>query len=51
MKNQNEGQPTIVKYVETSCPGIQLLNLSRCAIGYVVRGHRNIYYGDKCSTI
>ena len=47
MKNQTEGQPTIVKYIEPSCPGIQLLNLSRCAIGYVVRGHKNIYYGDK----
>lgn len=51
MKNQTEGQPTIVKYIEPSCPGIQLLNLSRCAIGYVVRGHKNIYYGDKHYTI
>ena len=51
MKGNNEGQPTIVKYVETDCPGIQLLKLSRCAIGYVVRGKKNIYYGDKHYTI
>ncbi|MBR4994447.1 MAG: helix-turn-helix transcriptional regulator [Alistipes sp.] len=46
-----ESQPTIVKYVEANCGGIYLLNLSRCAIGYVVRGKRNIYYGDTHYTI
>mgnify|MGYP002519893279 CR=1 FL=1 len=51
MKGNNQGQPTIVKYVEPSCMGIQLLNLSRCAIGYVVRGRKNVYYGDKHYTI
>lgn len=39
-------QPTIVKYVESARAGIQLLKLSRCAIGYVVRGEKHIYYGD-----
>jgi hypothetical protein len=51
MKGNNQGQPTIVKYVEPSCMGIQLLNLSRCAIGYVVRGRKNVYYGDKHYTV
>ena len=51
MKGNNQGQPTIVKYVEPNCSGIQLLNLSRCARGYVVRGRRNVYYGDKHYTI
>ena len=46
-----ESQPTIVKYVEANCAGIHLLNLSRCAIGYVVRGTKHIYYGDTHYTI
>ena len=46
-----DGQPTIVKYVEAMRAGIQLLNLSRCAIGYVVRGEKRIYYGDSHHTI
>lgn len=51
MKSQINGQPTIVKYVGANFSGIQLLKLSRCAIGYVVRGKRNIYYGDKFHTV
>ena len=50
-KTERLSQPTIVKYVETSRGGIQLLNLSRCAIGYVVRGEKHIYYGDTHHTI
>ena len=46
MKNESGSQPTIVKYVEATNAGIQLLTLSRCAIGYVLRGKRRIYYGD-----
>ena len=46
MKNESGSQPTIVKYVEATNAGIQLLTLSRCAIGYVLRGRRRIYYGD-----
>ena len=46
-----ESQPTIVKYVEANCAGIHLFNLSRCAIGYVVRGTKHIYYGDTHYTI
>ena len=51
MKGNLESLPTIVRYVEAKCSGIQLLKLSRCAIGYVVRGERNVYYGDKHFTI
>ena len=43
---EQDAQPTIVKYVESARAGIQLLKLSRCAIGYVVRGEKHIYYGD-----
>ena len=50
-KSEKINQPTIVKYVETSRGGIHLLTLSRCAIGYVVRGEKHIYYGDTLHTI
>lgn len=42
----NYQQPMVVKYVQTSRNGIQSYNLSRYAIGYVVRGKKYIYYGD-----
>lgn len=42
-----EEHATIVRYVEPNYAGIQLLNLSRCAIGYVVRGTKYVYNGDK----
>ena len=50
-KNENAGQPTIVKYVEGNYGGIQLLSLSRYALGYVVRGSKEIYYGDTHYTV
>ncbi len=43
---ENNGQSTIVKYVEPNYAGIHLLKLNRCAIGYVTRGTKYIYYGD-----
>lgn len=43
---ENGSQPTIVKYVKADYAGIHLLKLSRCAIGYVVRGTKFIYDGD-----
>ena len=46
-----DSQATIVKYVETNYAGIQLLHYSRCAVGYIVRGTKNIYYGDSRYTI
>lgn len=40
-------QPMIVKYVETLHNGIQSHALSRYAIGYILRGTKHIYDGDK----
>jgi AraC-like DNA-binding protein len=40
-------QPTIVKYVYEERSGIRQLNLSRHAIGYVIRGALHIYDGDR----
>ena len=40
-------QPMIVKYVETTRNGIQSQTLARYAIGYVLRGTKYIYDGDK----
>ena len=48
---KSDDQATIVKYVETNYVGIQSVNLSRCAIGYVVRGTKYVYYGDTRFTI
>lgn len=50
-QNGLESHPTIVRYVEANSCGIHLFNLSRCAIGYVVRGMKHIYYGDTHYTI
>ena len=50
-KNENAEQPTIVKYVEGNYGGIQLMSLSRYALGYVVRGSKQIYYGDTHYTV
>lgn len=47
----SDGQPTIVKYVEENYAGIHLRKLSRCAVGYVVRGTKFIYYGDARYTV
>ena len=46
-----ESHPKIVRYVENNLAGIHLLQLSRGAVGYVVRGARHIYYGDERYTI
>lgn len=44
-------QPKIVKYVEASRSGIEPVTLSRCAVGYILHGTKNVYYGDKCCRI
>lgn len=44
--DDNVVQPTIVKYIEANYAGIQLMSLSRYALGYVVHGSKEIYYGD-----
>lgn len=46
MKNVRENQPTIVRYVEAMSSGIKSYNLSRCAIGFVLRGSKHIYNDD-----
>ncbi len=44
-------QPVINKYLETVNTGIHSQLLSRYAIGYLVRGVKRVYNGDKCQTI
>ena len=44
-------QPMIVKYVEALHNGIQSQALSRYAIGYILRGTKYIYDGDKRQTL
>ncbi len=39
-------QPMIVKYVQPYRNGIQSHNLTRHAIGFILRGKKYIYYGD-----
>lgn len=41
----------IVKYQETVHSGIQSLVLSRYAIGYILRGSKNLYDGDRRETL
>lgn len=43
--------PVINKYVENVKSGIHAQMLSRYAIGYVLRGTKRVYNGDKCLTI
>ena len=45
--NSSGQQPMIVKYMEPLHNGIQTQVLSRYAIGYILRGTKNIYDGDK----
>ena len=45
--NSSVQQPMIVKYVESLHNGIQSQALSRYAIGYILRGTKYIYDGDK----
>lgn len=44
-------QPMIMKYMLSDRNGIQAHNYARHSIGYVVRGKKNIYYGDTCYEI
>ncbi len=39
-------EPVAVKYVQPFRNGIQSHQMLRYSIGYVVRGHKHIYYGD-----
>lgn len=49
--SNQQAQPQIVKFAEVSSPTIGSITLSRYAIGYVLHGTKNIYYGDKCYSI
>ncbi len=54
MKNstiRSAQEPMIVKYQESLHNGIQSLVLSRYAIGYILRGTKYIYDGDKRQTL
>ena len=44
-------QPQIVKFVDSSSSNIGSTILSRYAIGYILHGTKNIYYGDKCYSV
>lgn len=44
-------QLKIVKYTESSPSGIKRISLPCCAVGYIVRGTKKLYYSDKCSRI
>ena len=43
---ENCDSTAIARYVETNYVGIRLEQLSRIAVGYVLRGEKHIYYGD-----
>ncbi len=44
--NENCDSTAVARYVETNYVCIQLVQLSRIAIGFVQRGEKYIYYGD-----
>lgn len=46
-ERHSSGLPMIVKFVEHFHNGVQSHTLSRYAIGYIVRGEKHIYNGDK----
>ncbi len=46
--HQISSQPMVVRYTTSTNSGVQPLNTSRHAIGYVVRGEKYIYDGDNC---
>lgn len=50
-ERHSSGLPMIVKFVEHFHNGVQSHTLSRYAIGYIVRGEKHIYNGDKRQTI
>lgn len=43
--------PPILKVSQTELHGVQALNITRHAIGYVVKGTKHIYNGDTCREI
>lgn len=45
--SNQQTQPQIVKFVDSSSSNIGSISLSRYAIGYILHGTKNVYYGDK----
>ncbi len=45
--NQTTHQPSIAKYVQPEPTGIRPYDISRCAIGCILRGRKYIYDGDR----
>lgn len=45
-QNTSSRQPVIVKTTEHERAGIHSFDVSRCAIGYILGGHKYIYMGD-----
>jgi AraC-like DNA-binding protein len=45
-KNTIARQPIIVKASQNERVGVYSFKISRCAVGYVLSGHKNIYTGD-----
>ncbi len=43
--------PDVVKLTDTSNHGIMSIMLSRAAVGFLVKGRKFIYCGDKCSEV
>lgn len=48
---QDTERPLIEKYAADSRNEIRSCTLSRCAVGYVLRGEKYVYYGDECCRI
>lgn len=48
MENRPTRQPVIVRTTESERSGIRSFDLTRCALGYVLSGHKYIYTGDVC---
>lgn len=54
MSNNNTEKlttPDVVKLTDTSNHGIMSIMLSRAAVGFLIKGRKFIYYGDKCSEV
>lgn len=46
-KNESATSQDVVKVIETTNQGVRSINLSRVAIGYVLRGRKVLYHNDR----
>jgi AraC-like DNA-binding protein len=51
IQSNQQTQPQIVKFVDSSSSNIGSVTLSRYAIGYILHGTKNFFYGDKCCSV